>query len=123
MLRTKPLRPLENSEGQVFLETLVSLPFVVVSVSLLLSLIYSLLAYSLMDHWVYQSSICLAKFKNQHQCRSQLEKRLQPFVFHKTQSLRLYRGRHQIQVVLRSKGPIGRPFRLRSQLSLPLKDL
>lgn len=65
-----------NKKGQSLLETVVVLPFLMVLVSGLLAGLHGSAAYYLVDHWTYETSLCLAGQSSEADCRKRLKKNL-----------------------------------------------
>jgi hypothetical protein len=72
---------LQHQRGQALVETLASLPVIVLGATLVLGGLHSLFAFYLTDYWVYQSSLCLVRERQISHCRQQLQKRLAQLPF------------------------------------------
>jgi hypothetical protein len=70
-----------HNAGQALVETLVSLPIMLLGVSVVIAGLHSLFLFYLSDHWVYQSSLCLVRERQISHCRQQLQKRLAQLPF------------------------------------------
>ena len=108
-------------KGQALVETLLSLPLVVVGVTALLGGLHSVGLYYLGDHWTYQSALCLTQERGVRTCQKILEDRLHQLPFSSFQITSF--GGHPgfSQVVVRLQGPLG-GFQFREGFSGPLKS-
>ena len=66
------MKTLFTQKGQTLLETVVTLPILILVTTGLLSLAYLALGQKLLSHWVYKTNICLAKDYQVSFCKKQL---------------------------------------------------
>ncbi len=93
-----------NKRGQALVETLVSLPVLMAGGALVLAGLHSLCTFYLVDHWTYESALCLAQEKST--CRKELDQRLMQIPYASVAVRRFYKRGETVEV--------------RAQLSTPL---
>ncbi|MCB0378547.1 MAG: hypothetical protein KDD33_08650 [Bdellovibrionales bacterium] len=109
---------IKNQRGQALVESLASLPMLIVIALAVLSLPFSILSHYLSDHWVYQSSLCLAKEESKVVCEAQLLQRLRQIPFQKISEISLRRtgSKAATQITIKRF----RSYRIQNELHLPL---
>lgn len=71
------MKKLKHKSGQALVESLLSMPLLVAGVTLVLAGLHSLSLFYIVDHWTYNTAVCLVQENSPQGCREQLSKRLQ----------------------------------------------
>ena len=109
-----------NQRGQALIESMLVLPTCTGGIALILGGLYFYTAHHLADHWVYQTSMCLAEDNPQQDCQNRLTKKISKLSFHNIQKLGLKRTKDQILVRLKTRSSLGFDENFETQLSLPI---
>lgn len=73
-----------NISGQALIESLIVLPVMIAAIGALLSGLFIFFSHSLIEHWVYESVLCVVKMEEEKICMQTLNSRIQllPFINH-----------------------------------------
>lgn len=112
-----------NARGQALIESLLSLPIVLSGALLLLLTMYMLLSQHLLEHWVYETSVCLAQEYPSYSCETELRKKIALFSFHRLNSVTILNSAHMVETKIEITNPTGRKSYFQARLTLPLVDL
>ena len=113
---------MNNCKGQALLESLVALPFILGAISAIFITLYSMLGIYLLDHWSYQSTLCLAKEISKSSCQNQLRQRVSILPFFKISQIQMNKGFQSASTKISSQ--LG-PFidkEIRNYIRLPLNS-
>ena len=109
-----------NQRGQALIESMLVLPTCTGGIALILGGLYFYTAHHLTDHWVYQTSMCLAEDKPEQECSQDLKKHIHKLSFHNIQKLGLKRTKDQILVRLKTRSSLGFDENFEAHLTLPI---
>ncbi len=110
----------KNSFGQALIETLFSLPLVLSAMMLVLVFLYSWTSHFLIDHWVYQSALCLSQDHSIRTCRKELEEKLNQIPFLTFQVRRMTKNSNLVHLLVETHQPLTLQTDFEEKLRLPL---
>ncbi len=111
----------DSLKGQALFETLFTLPIVMGGLSLILCFLYSWTSHFLIDHWVYQSALCLAENQAPRHCQKELVEKLKQVPFLTFQIDRMSLWQKKVLVQVKTRQPLQLHSVFTETLHLPLR--
>lgn len=111
---------MKNQNGQALLETVFALPTILVLVGIVLIGACRFTTHYLMDHWVYQSSLCMAKEVSSERCLRQMDRKVQMMPFVRYSLNRVVVRKNRVLIELTYSSPVQLPLKIIEHLRLPI---
>ena len=111
-----------NQKGQALGESLMISPVVTSLFMGIIYLFFWVISYFLVDHWAYQSTLCLASGKNRYQCQKALQKNLNKLPFVSFRFRHFHQGYGRSSVALQTTSDSFIKFKNEQSIRTPLKS-